>query len=211
MWCWAIPGGGNFTATPARIREAIKLSGPDIYRDPQPVTRDVYTIRANVEQGNSGGPLIDLDGQVLGVVFGAAVDDPDTGFVLTAGEVSGQLAKIGDTATGAHRGLRQLMPAAVHLLEKPHQVPVDFLGCLFVAEMPCAGDGYVAAVRRVTLGALDRGGQHVGIGVTTQVQQRHTEWRGHRFHESPAFTRAAGCAPPSADTQVRSARPRESG
>lgn len=98
------PGGGNFTATPARIREAIKLSGPDIYRDPAPVTRDVYTIRANVEQGNSGGPLIDLSGHVLGVVFGAAVDDPDTGFVLTAGEVAGQMAKIGDTqqvGTGA--------------------------------------------------------------------------------------------------------------
>mgnify|MGYP005810093873 CR=1 FL=1 len=98
------PGGGNFTATPARIREVIKLSGPDIYRDPAPVTRDVYTIRANVEQGNSGGPLIDLNGQVLGVVFGAAVDDPDTGFVLTADEVASQLAKIGDSrqvTTGA--------------------------------------------------------------------------------------------------------------
>jgi S1-C subfamily serine protease len=91
------PGGGNFTATPARIREAIKLSGPDIYRDPQPVTRDVYTIRADVEQGNSGGPLIDMSGHVLGVVFGAAVDDPETGFVLTAGEVAGQLARIGAT------------------------------------------------------------------------------------------------------------------
>ena len=91
------PGGGNFTATPARIREAIKLSGPDIYRDPTPVTRDVYTIRADVEQGNSGGPLIDLSGHVLGVVFGAAVDDADTGFVLTAGEVAGQLSKIGNS------------------------------------------------------------------------------------------------------------------
>lgn len=91
------PGGGTFTATPARIRENIKLNGPDIYRDPAPVTRDVYTIRATVEQGNSGGPLIDLSGHVLGVVFGAAVDDPDTGFVLTASEVAGQLAKIGDT------------------------------------------------------------------------------------------------------------------
>ncbi|GLD26100.1 serine protease [Mycobacterium kiyosense] len=29
------PGGGNFTATPARIREIIKLSGPDIYHSPQ--------------------------------------------------------------------------------------------------------------------------------------------------------------------------------
>ena len=98
------PGGGNFTATPARIREPIALSGPDIYRDPAPVTRNVYTIRANVEQGNSGGPLIDLNGHVLGVVFGAAVDDPDTGFVLTAEEVAGQLARTGATAqvgTGA--------------------------------------------------------------------------------------------------------------
>jgi S1-C subfamily serine protease len=97
------PGGGNFTATPARIRQAIKLSGHDIYRDPAQVTRDVYTIRADVEQGNSGGPLIDLNGRVLGVVFGAAVDDPDTGFVLTADEVAGQLASIGATqavATG---------------------------------------------------------------------------------------------------------------
>ncbi len=98
------PGGGNFTATPARIREATRLSGPDIYRNLQPVTRDVYTIRANVEQGDSGGPLIDLNGQVLGVVFGAAVDDPDTGFVLTSGEVASQLARIGATervATGS--------------------------------------------------------------------------------------------------------------
>jgi S1-C subfamily serine protease len=96
------PGGGGFVATPARIRELIELSGPDIYRSAT-VNREVYTIRASVEQGNSGGPLIDLNGQVLGVVFGAAVDDNDTGFVLTAKEVAAQLARIGDTtpvATG---------------------------------------------------------------------------------------------------------------
>jgi S1-C subfamily serine protease len=90
------PGGGDFQATPARVRETIQLSGPDIYRNAT-VTREVYTVRATVEQGNSGGPMIDLNGRVLGVVFGAAVDDNDTGFVLTAKEVSGQLAKIGDT------------------------------------------------------------------------------------------------------------------
>jgi S1-C subfamily serine protease len=90
------PGGGDFQATPARVRETIQLSGPDIYRNAT-VTREVYTVRATVEQGNSGGPMIDLNGRVLGVVFGAAVDDNDTGFVLTAKEVSAQLAKIGDT------------------------------------------------------------------------------------------------------------------
>jgi len=81
------PGGGGFAATPARIRELIELSGPDIYRSAT-INREVYTVRASVEQGNSGGPLIDLNGQVLGVVFGAAVDDNETGFVLTAKEVA---------------------------------------------------------------------------------------------------------------------------
>jgi hypothetical protein len=47
--------------------------------------------------------MIDKEGRVLGVVFGAAVDDADTGFVLTAKEVARQMAKIGSTervATG---------------------------------------------------------------------------------------------------------------
>jgi S1-C subfamily serine protease len=92
------PGGGGFMATPARIRELIELNGPDIYRNAT-INREVYTVRSNVEQGNSGGPLIDLSGQVIGVVFGAAVDDTDTGFVLTAKEVAAQLAHIGDTTS----------------------------------------------------------------------------------------------------------------
>lgn len=96
------PGGGDFTATPARIREIIQLNGPDIYHTTT-VTREVYTIRGTVRQGNSGGPLIDREGRVLGVVFGAAVDDADTGFVLTANEVAKQMARVGSTqrvATG---------------------------------------------------------------------------------------------------------------
>ena len=76
-------------------RLAVHASGhnPKIYHSTT-VTREVYTIRGNVRQGNSGGPLIDGSGKVLGVVFGAAVDDADTGFVLTADEVAKQMAKV---------------------------------------------------------------------------------------------------------------------
>ena len=100
------PGGGDFAATPARIRETIELNGPDIYHTTT-VTREVYTIRGVVRQGNSGGPLINRGGQVLGVVFGAAVDDNDTGFVLTANEVSRQMAQGGQHGTGADGLLRR--------------------------------------------------------------------------------------------------------
>ena len=96
------PGGGDFQATPARVRETIELKGPDIYKT-KSVDREVYTIRGTVRQGNSGGPMIDRQGQVLGVVFGAAVDDAETGFVLTTREVGHQLGRIGNTtpvATG---------------------------------------------------------------------------------------------------------------
>ncbi len=90
------PGGGDFVATPVRIREVGELNGPDIYRTTT-VTREMNTIRGAVRQGDSGGPIIDLDCKALGVAFGAAVDDPDTGFVLTAREVAPQLAKVGNT------------------------------------------------------------------------------------------------------------------
>lgn len=80
------PGGGPFVATPARVRRVMALLVPDIYRTTT-VNREVYAIRGSIRHGGSGGPLIDLDGHVLGISFGSALDDPDTGFVLTAKQI----------------------------------------------------------------------------------------------------------------------------
>lgn len=81
------PLDGPYTATPARVRQRITLRGPDIY-ERKTVRRDVYTVRGQIRSGNSGGPMIAPDGDVLGVVFGASVQEPDTGFTLTAQEVA---------------------------------------------------------------------------------------------------------------------------
>lgn len=84
------PGGGGYTPTAARIRESRVVSGPDIY-DSGTVTREVYQLYAQIIGGNSGGPILTSDGEVFGVIFAAAVDDPETGYALTMAEASESL------------------------------------------------------------------------------------------------------------------------
>jgi S1-C subfamily serine protease len=81
------PLDGGYQAAAARVRDQINLRGPDIY-DTNQVEREVFTLRALVQSGNSGGPLVDPQGHVIGVIFGAATDRSETGFALTAAEVS---------------------------------------------------------------------------------------------------------------------------
>ena len=91
------PENGPFTPVSARIRDRISARGADIYSQSN-VTREIYGLRALVRPGNSGGPLISPTGQVYGVVFAAATDDPDTGYALTAAEVAAD-AQAGARAT----------------------------------------------------------------------------------------------------------------
>jgi S1-C subfamily serine protease len=79
------PGGGPYHLEAARIRDTIDARGPDIYHRKQ-VTREVYSLYADVEPGNSGGPLLTLAGDVYGVIFAKSLDDSDTGYALTVDE-----------------------------------------------------------------------------------------------------------------------------
>ena len=82
------PRDRPFTAVPARVGDDQLAQAPDIYQSKE-VTRQIYSIRADVEPGNSGGPLLAPDGRVDGVVFAAAVGVKNTGYALTASEVQG--------------------------------------------------------------------------------------------------------------------------
>jgi S1-C subfamily serine protease len=81
------PLDGPYDPQPARVRDVGEITGPDIY-EAGDVTREVYTIRALVRSGNSGGPLVASNGRVLGVIFAAAADDRNTGFAVTADEAA---------------------------------------------------------------------------------------------------------------------------
>ena len=92
------PGGGPLYTGAARVRDRGNISGPD-FRNTRTVLRDVYALYGTVRAGNSGGPLFDVQGRVLGVVFASAIDDPSTGYALTAEQVA-KAATAGATARG---------------------------------------------------------------------------------------------------------------
>ena len=77
------PGGGPFQVAPAGIMAAFEAEGRDIYGQGLTV-RNVYEIQAKVRPGNSGGPLVQLDGEVIGVVFSRSTTNGDIGYALTS-------------------------------------------------------------------------------------------------------------------------------
>lgn len=85
------PGNGPYTTGPARVRDVLSATGEDIYGDAGAV-RQVYSLYASVQQGNSGGPLVAVDGSLAGLVFAKSLDDEQTGYALTLSEIRDEIA-----------------------------------------------------------------------------------------------------------------------
>jgi S1-C subfamily serine protease len=66
------PGGGPLTIAPARLGSTGQVQSQDSYGR-GPVDRRMTSFRGRVESGNSGGPVIGGDGQVLTTIFAATV------------------------------------------------------------------------------------------------------------------------------------------
>jgi len=92
------PENGALSVVPAGVAGSLAAVGRDIYNEGL-VERQVYQIDAAVLPGNSGGPLLNTSGHVLGVVFSRSISSPDVGYALAASGVSPILDKeVGDTA-----------------------------------------------------------------------------------------------------------------
>src|SRR5699024_5997098 len=63
----APPASGPSTLSPARLRESVSARGLHTCAS-NAVAREVYSVRGIVREGNSGGALLDSNGDVVGMV-----------------------------------------------------------------------------------------------------------------------------------------------
>ena len=94
------PENGPYSLSPARIGETRETISEDSYGN-GPVDRTIVAMSGSVRSGNSGGPLVDSRGNVVGTVFAATTSGPRGGFAIPAEQVRQALH---DTAEGVDTG-----------------------------------------------------------------------------------------------------------
>lgn len=98
------PEGGPYNVRAARLGSTRTVLSQDAYGK-GPIQRSITSFRGVVRQGNSGGPLVDRSGRVVGTVFAQAVNDgppaPRGGYAVPNAIVAQTLRSIsGEVDTG---------------------------------------------------------------------------------------------------------------
>ena len=86
------PENGPYELSPARLGETRATISEDSYGN-GPVERTITAISGTVRSGNSGGPLVDAQGNAVGTVFAATTSGPRGGFAIPAEQVREALGK----------------------------------------------------------------------------------------------------------------------
>jgi S1-C subfamily serine protease len=96
------PENGPYTVTPARIGETRQTVSENSYGR-GPIERTITALGGDVRSGNSGGPLLDPKGRVVGIVFAATTSGPTGGFAIPAEEVKEAIHHVSghEVSTGA--------------------------------------------------------------------------------------------------------------
>lgn len=94
------PGGGPLELSPFITRQRIDAVGTDIYGSPG-TERDVLVLASDLAPGDSGSPLVDTAGQVVGVAFAIAPDREGVAYALSTDELRTVLDTVGPTALDA--------------------------------------------------------------------------------------------------------------
>jgi S1-C subfamily serine protease len=89
------PENGPFVLAPARLGETRTVISEDAYGN-GPIERAVSSLRGVVRSGNSGGPIVDEFGRVLGTVFAATTSGHRGGFAVPTDAVVRALPAVSD-------------------------------------------------------------------------------------------------------------------
>lgn len=90
------PQNGNLTVVPGRVGRTATVVSQDAYGR-GPVTRTITAVAGQVEHGDSGGPLIDRNGEVEGEIF-AAQKGAAAGYAVPSSLVRDDIARAGGAA-----------------------------------------------------------------------------------------------------------------
>jgi S1-C subfamily serine protease len=97
------PYGGPLTSGGAKVISVTDAPVPDIYGHGTR-ERQLYALAAQVRPGNSGGPLLTTDGQVVGIVFARSDRDANLGFAMTTSELMPVVAQAEGLTTAVSSG-----------------------------------------------------------------------------------------------------------
>src|SRR5699024_6626543 len=123
------PYGGPPSTVPAGVAATGSFRVPDIYGQ-SPTDRSVATLQSEIESGNSGGPVLSPEGEVMGVVFARDEARQDIGYALASNEVTPVLEALDSAQDPVATGPCAAWPA-------PRGAPCPVPPCPVLRVTPC--------------------------------------------------------------------------